>query len=226
MCCHYSSGITSTATSSLCSAPPSKHTIYRADIAEVAAPCNSDVAVRRNTVVGRIEIHPSGAWSPCRAPRVGCVGSHQTRLARRRKCSEITTYVARGQPKRTQTGDLQMREILADAAPLFEERLNRRTDFRGLVIESKIPIDPMRKIAHAFEHGPAAPGTIRARTPSVPAVRQNVANRTQTDRRPDPAWSCHGFPWGRSGQIHRRRRGHFQFADCIHDSFRRAAPAG
>ena len=52
--------------------------------------------------------------------------------------AQIAAHIARRQAQRPQAGDLQMGEILADAAALFEECLDRRGDLGRLGVETEI----------------------------------------------------------------------------------------
>src|SRR5271167_1009594 len=117
-----------------------------ADIAVIASPRHGDMTVRGQAIVRGIEIHPSSPRTPCRTPGVRGVGAYQTRLAWRRHCSQITTDVTRRQAKRSQASDLQMSEVLAHAAALFEESLNGGRDLGGLLVKAEILWDSAREI--------------------------------------------------------------------------------
>src|ERR1039457_6326366 len=85
------------------------------DVAVIASPSHGDMAVRGYAIVRGIEIHPSGAGPPCRAPGVGGVGAYQTRAARRRHGSQIAADVTRREAERSHAPDLEMSEVLAHA---------------------------------------------------------------------------------------------------------------
>ena len=55
-----------------------------------------------------------------------------------------------------------MREILADAAALFEEGLDRRGDFGGLGIETEVLMDAAGEIEDRLEQRPARGNESRA----------------------------------------------------------------
>ncbi len=73
------------------------------------------------------------------------------RLSGGRASPQISADVAGGQSQRPQAGDLQMREVLAHAAALFKERLDRRADFGGLGVEPEIMEDAAGEVHHGFE---------------------------------------------------------------------------
>ncbi len=96
-----------------------------------------------------------------------------TRRARRRRRpgagglgrqgAEVAADVAGRQAERAQAGDLQMREILADAAPFFEESFHGSAHFGGFGIEDEILVDAAGEVASGFEKRAAGRETTRAR---------------------------------------------------------------
>src|SRR5271170_6907374 len=91
----------------------------RTDIAEITAKGDYDVFFRWLHVVGRIKIHPTNAGAENPEPCVRSIHTHEAWLAFRWTRAQVTAYIARGQAERTQARDAQMREVLADPAPLF-----------------------------------------------------------------------------------------------------------
>src|SRR5271157_1412302 len=109
------------------------------------------MAVRGYAIVGGIEIHPTVAGTPCRAPGVRGVGAYQTRPARRRHRAQITADVPRREAERSHAPDLEMSEILAHAAALFEKGLHGGGDFGGLLVKAEILVDSAREIENRCE---------------------------------------------------------------------------
>src|SRR5271157_178093 len=122
-----------------------------ADVAVIASPSHGDMTVRGYAVVRRIEIHPSGPGAPCRAPRVRGVGAYQTRVTRRRHCSQIAADVTRREAERSHAPDLEMSEVLAHAAALFEKGLDGGRDLGGLLVKAEILVDSARQIENRCE---------------------------------------------------------------------------
>src|ERR1019366_2261425 len=112
-----------------------------ADVAVIAPPSHGDMAVRGYAIVRGIEIHPSGAGAPCRAPGVRGVGAYQTRAARRRHGSQIAADVTRREAQRSHATDLEMSEVLAHAAALFKKGPDGGRDFGGLLVKAEILVD-------------------------------------------------------------------------------------
>src|ERR1035438_4707559 len=109
------------------------------------------MAVGGHAIIGGIEIHPSDAGAPCRAPGVRGVGAYRARAAGRRHGSQIAADVTRREAQRSETPDLEMREILAHAAALFEKGLDRSGDFGGLLVKAEILVDSAREIENRRE---------------------------------------------------------------------------
>src|SRR5690242_14102511 len=88
----------------------------RGHIAVIAAPGERDVLERGNLVVCRIDVNPAVVRRIGREPGVRRVGPDEPRLAGRRTRYEIAAHITGRQSERTKAADLQMREILANAA--------------------------------------------------------------------------------------------------------------
>src|SRR5512134_1162513 len=88
----------------------------RADIVVVTAPGECHVLDRYDEIVGRVDVYPSLARRPHGKPGVRGVGADELLPARRRPGVKIPADIARRQSQRPQAGDLQMREVLTDAA--------------------------------------------------------------------------------------------------------------
>ena len=104
------------------------HAADRADVGVVAAPGQGDVPIDGDAVVGRVDVDPAVPGHVEREPGVRGVGADQARLVGRRRRFEVAADVARRQAERAQAGDLQVGEVLADAAPLPEDVGDRRRD--------------------------------------------------------------------------------------------------
>src|SRR5450432_1008119 len=104
----------------------------RADIAEVAAVGDGDVFPGGLEVVRRIKVHPAGTRRKNGEPRMTRICTDEPRRAFRRARAQVAADVARGQAERAQARDAEMREILADTAPLLPDFLERRRHGRGL----------------------------------------------------------------------------------------------
>lgn len=92
-----------------------------ADILVVAPMGNRDVLVSRHDAVGGIEVDPAGFRRPHREPSVRRVGALQFLHAGWRIGEQIAADVPGWQAESTQARDRQMREVLADAAPLGQD---------------------------------------------------------------------------------------------------------
>src|ERR1039457_3740333 len=194
-----------------------------ADVAVIASPGHGDMTVRGYAIVRGIEIHPSGGGAPRRAPGVRGVGAYQTRAPRRRHGSQIAADVTRRKAERPHAPDLEMSEVLAHAAALFEKRLDGGRDFGGLLVKAEILVDSageienrreqrtsfakrLARIAGQFRTGPHAWGIEN----ELPGVQDLVA--TVAGQRPP-----HGLPGRRSGKVRWFDGTHFQVARGLHD---------
>ena len=109
-------------------------------------------------------------------------------LAFRRTRAQIAADVARRQAERTQARDGQMREVLADAAPLSPDFLERRRHGGGRGIEFEIGKNAAVQIARRRRAAAFPSQNFRARNRPVPATRTAAANQKQIDTaRPLPA---------------------------------------
>src|SRR5689334_12404410 len=102
------------------------HAAHGADVAIVAAPAERDVLHGGEKVVGRIDVNPADARTKKRNPRVRGIRAEELLLAGRRLRFKIAADIARGQAERAEAGDLQMREVLADAPTLLQHFAKRR----------------------------------------------------------------------------------------------------
>src|SRR5262245_23034985 len=88
-----------------------------ADVTVVAAPGSGDVPFGWKQVVGGIDINPAEPRAIKGHPGMRSVGSDQFLLSRRRDRLEIAADVSSGQPHGSQAANLQLGEVLANAAP-------------------------------------------------------------------------------------------------------------
>src|SRR4051794_17183014 len=86
-----------------------------ADVAEIAAPADGDVAVAGEEVVGRVGIDPAELGAPDGEPRVRGVGAGEPHFAGGWNGFQIPADVARRQAERAEARNADVREILADA---------------------------------------------------------------------------------------------------------------
>jgi hypothetical protein len=94
---------------------------------------------------------------------VGGIAPAKFWLSGRRISFEIAADVSSREPLRAQAGELEMREILADAAARFEYVCQRAGDCGCGRIKRKILVDPSRQIANGIKDRAAR----RKRTPGV-----------------------------------------------------------
>src|SRR5271165_2091678 len=101
---------------------------HRTDVGIVAAPGYGDViASPAQAVVGGIEIDPVESGD-----KHGDPGVRSFRADAVLPASDVATDIARGQTHGAQTGNHDLGEILADAAPQCKRRQDRRVDLGGL----------------------------------------------------------------------------------------------
>ena len=74
------------------------------------------------------------------------IRADQPGASRRRIRPQISAHVSRGAAQRSQTRDLQMREILTDAAPVTKHFFRRSPHVGGFGIEAKILMNPRGQI--------------------------------------------------------------------------------
>ena len=144
------------------------------DVVVVAAPGESDVTRRGDLVVGRIDIQP--AQSGQKTESQACVASApiSAALARRRIGPQIAADIPCGQTQRTQTGDLQVSEVLAHSPSPGEAP--RREAWR--------PSSPRDRIQSLRES--AASG--RARLPGSAVPHRMSRGRRPENLRVDPTY--------------------------------------
>src|SRR5580658_1793923 len=94
-------------------APAENDAAKRRHVTEVATPCNGDVVGTDSGIVRRIELDPAERRAEHANPGVGCA-----------------TTDGRGAPTRTQTGNHEVCEVLADSAPVREHFAERCRDGR------------------------------------------------------------------------------------------------
>src|SRR5262249_6742545 len=113
-----------------------------------------DVRVRRDQVVGWIEIDPSEIETVNRQPGVRGIRAAKALLAGGIVRAQVAADIASRQPQRAQTGNLQMREILTDAAPQVKDLVQRRVDGGGLAVVAKVGVDAFGQLADCGEQRP------------------------------------------------------------------------
>ena len=154
------------------------HAAHGRDVAEVATPGDGDVPLVGHDVVGRIGRHPAHARAEHREPGVRRVGADQLRLARDRRRDQVAAHVARRQAHRAQAGDLQMREVLADAAAQAQHLVDRRRDAGRCLVVGEILVDAVGEIRHRVQQRRGRAETTAPRTPP----RRRTDARTATRR--------------------------------------------
>ena len=129
---------------------------HGADVVEIAAIGDDDMFLARLDIVGGIKVHPADAGAKNAEPGMAGVGADEPGLAGRRMRAQITADIARRQAQRTQAGDAQMREILADAAPFFQ------TSSSGVAtvvaVGSNLKSVKMRRVRSATPASSGVPG--------------------------------------------------------------------
>jgi len=123
----------------------------RANISEVSAPCERDVPLTRQQVVGRIQIDPARFSTPKLKPGMRGIGTYEFLLARWWSGFEITADVPGRQTKRPQTSNLKLSEILADAAALAEHLFERSRNGRCLRGEFEVRVDFSYQLNASFQ---------------------------------------------------------------------------
>ena len=127
----------------------------RADVGVVAAPRQRHVAVDGHAIVGRVGVDPADVRHVERDPGVRGVDADEAGLVGRRRRFEIAAHVARRQAERAQAGDLQVGEVLADAAALPEDLGDRRRDRGRPGRELEVLVQAVREIDQAVDDGAA-----------------------------------------------------------------------
>src|SRR5580704_5335613 len=95
-------------------------------IAEVPAPCECYMSVGGNHVVGGVHVEPAESRTIRRHPRVGGVRADKPRLSGRRVGAKISADISSRKTDGTETRDLNVRKVLANASPFSKNLFNRR----------------------------------------------------------------------------------------------------
>src|SRR5689334_24829714 len=98
---------------------------------------------RRNEIIRRVHVDPTKAMGIERNPGVRGVRTGKPGAAGRRIGFEIAADVAGGQSERTEAADLQMGEILTDAASMLEDFLQWRRHRRCPGIKLEVVMNPV-----------------------------------------------------------------------------------
>ena len=88
----------------------------------------------------------SQAWDASAPTSRGCPGGGSVK--------QIPAHVPRGEPERSQAADLQVREVLADAAAIGEHARHRRGDRRRSGIEGELLVDPVHQVDRGRDQRP------------------------------------------------------------------------
>src|SRR5580700_3967259 len=117
-------------------APAENDAAKRRHVTEVATPCNGDVVGTDSGIVRRIELDPAERRAEHANPGVGCATTDGRGAptapagSARRGATDVAADVTRGEPARTQTGNHEVCEVLADSAPVREHFAERCRDGR------------------------------------------------------------------------------------------------
>ena len=159
--------------------------VQRTDITVVAAPGQGYMAVCGDNVVGRVHVKPAAPGTVRRDPCVGCVGANQPRNSWRLIRAKIAADISRREIQRAETGNLQVREILAHAAPLAKDLLRRRPYGRHFRVETKVCVDARRQVEERLWHRTAgSEGLLRISRKLRPRP-DSAATQMQTGMHPD-----------------------------------------
>ena len=93
-------------------------------------------------------INPAEARAKHGEPGVGGGRSDERGFARRRFGAKIAADVSGRQTERSQTGDAEVREVLADAAPVLDHFFQWRGDGGGDLVVFEIGVDATVEIQH------------------------------------------------------------------------------
>ncbi len=83
------------------------------------------------------------------------IGADQPWLARRRIGQQVAADVTGGESQRPQARDLDVREVLADAAISFQHARQRGRDDGRCRVENEAPVDAVHQIDRAFQERPS-----------------------------------------------------------------------
>src|SRR5580658_2360772 len=132
------------------------------DVPEIAPPCDGHVLNAHPGIVRGVELNPAERWTIHRDPGVRRTPADQPRilvpragllrvLRRSRPRTDIAADVARRKSARAQTGDHQMREVLADTVALFQH-LHQRRRHGGLSrCVAQLPVQRSHQVTGAAE---------------------------------------------------------------------------
>src|SRR5581483_1267348 len=116
-------------------------------------------------VVRRVDVDPAGRAAPGCQPGVRGVRPDPASLTRCRASPQVATDVAGAQAERAETGDLNVSEVLADAAAIPERLLQGCVDSGRTRIVDEVGVDAGRQVEDAREDRPAGwerqPGVVR-----------------------------------------------------------------
>jgi hypothetical protein len=119
-------------------------------IAVIPAPGRYNMPLTRDYIVRRVEIAPAVIGYKNRYPCMRSVGALQLGFARRRQCFEVAAHIARRETETADTGDGQMRKILANALFSSQYFLNRRVHCRKIRHKLKFRVNLRTKPGNAF----------------------------------------------------------------------------
>src|SRR3954453_17040350 len=111
-------------------------------VAEVTAPRNCHMTIGRGDVVGGVYVKPSLSWTISRYPCVGSICADKPRFSRRRMGAKVPTDIPGRKMDGTEAGDLNVREILAHAAPFLKDFFHRCSHRGRFRFEAKIRVYP------------------------------------------------------------------------------------
>ncbi len=166
--------------------PPSDaDTLDRAHVGVVAPPGDRDVEQPGLAVVRRVDVEPAGATTPGGEPGVGGVGPHHAgvvgsfagRAVHPPLVAEIAAHVAGREAEGAQAGDLEVGEVLANAAAMGEDLLHGRARGGGGGVVDEVAVDSPGEIHHRL--GPRAAG--RERLPGPLGQLRRPANEWRVE---------------------------------------------
>ena len=130
------------------------HTPQRRDVTKVAASGHSHVVLTGRmpapAVVGRVEVHPTTAFRQVGQvgahPGMRGIAAHQALLALGRHRQHVATHVARGQTQGAQTGNHDVRKVLAHAFALRQCLQCRGVDLGALALVREVGMDVLHQV--------------------------------------------------------------------------------
>ena len=132
-------------------AASNKNACQRRYVAVIPAPCQRDVILRTNSVVGGIQVHPLSAAKIDGQPCMGSIGADKARLPDRRNCSQVATDVTAGNPMRSEHCDLKVSKILTNTAAQTKDVGHGSIDSCRAVIVDKVSVDPLCQLNHILQ---------------------------------------------------------------------------